>query len=110
MRDAVRVRARGGEDPVVVGVVKYYKPSAVPLVAEPVIHEAEDISLWIIPAGQLDLGGNIRIGLLKSGGVARMHPKHPGLGCRLSHPVRIFDSNLRLPSQSMSVSRANKSV
>lgn len=69
------------ENLVVVGVVKYYKPAAVPLVAEPVIHKAKNISIRIVSAGQLNLGGNICISLLKSAGVARMYPEHPGLGC-----------------------------
>jgi len=103
MRNASRLSAGRRENAVIVGIVDYHKPPAVSLIAKPIIHESEDINLWVIAPGEIDLGGNVSIGLLESGSIARMHPKYPGVRRRLPYSVRILDGNLRFPRRDMSL-------
>ena len=100
MRNQVCVGRK--ENVVFVGVIDDHKPSAVRLVAKPVVYESEDISLRVIASGKFDFSRNVSIGLLESISIARMHPKHPGLRPRLLDSVRVLNGNLGLPTSDVS--------
>lgn len=73
-----------------------------PAIAKPVVHQLEDIRLWVSPSSNLDLGGDVAVALLEPGGVASIHPEHPRLrrplACALGMLDGMLDGKLRLSS------------
>lgn len=68
----------GKEHFVVVSIVEYHEPSAVSLIAKPVIYKLEDISLWVLASGDFNLVSNVSVGLLKLGSICYIYLKHLG--------------------------------
>jgi hypothetical protein len=67
------------------------------------MHNLEYVCRWIPPFGYPNAVCNVSIALLKSGRVARVHPENPCFWRSFSHPVGVFDGELRLPCQMLVV-------
>lgn len=70
LHNAYHIIVGGEEDIIVINIIGYHKPSAIPLIVKPVIHWLEVVRLRVIAAGKFNFSSNISIAVLKSGSVA----------------------------------------
>jgi hypothetical protein len=81
----------------IVNAVQHKKPPLL-AVAQPVVHQLEDVCLRVSPPEDLDPVGDVAEALLEPGRVAGVRPEHPRLGRPLAGAVGMLDGELRLAS------------
>ena len=94
----ILIGAWSDEEASIVNIIQYKSPLPFLFIAQLVVHELEDIGLWILSSRDLDVGCNISKALLESGGIACVDPEHPCLRRAVSSSIGVFDGELRFAS------------
>lgn len=88
----------------IIHIIKYKSPFPFLFVAQPVVHQLEDIGRWILSSRDLDAICYVSKALLKPGGIACVRPEHPFFRRAISSSISVFDGELRFALQRLAIS------